>query len=78
MVNGHAGNWRKGLMNRINIIYYQTAGKSTIKADRIRKVGDGKSLFIKSEIGREVVTGSSWVVEDDRIGPIVPTYVNAI
>ena len=41
-VNGHAGTWWKGLMNRIGLIYYQNTGKATIKAERSRKVGDGK------------------------------------
>ena len=43
MVDVHVVNWWEGLMNRIGIISNQTASEATIKAERIRKVGDGKS-----------------------------------
>ena len=43
MVDGNAGTRWKGLMNRIGLISYHTAGEATIKAEIIRKVGYGKS-----------------------------------
>ena len=43
MMKGHTGTWWEGLMNRIGLISQQTVGEATIKAERISKVGDGKS-----------------------------------
>ena len=67
MVNLHAGTWWEGLMNRIGLIYQQTAGETTIKSDIIINIGEGESCLIESEIWRAVVTGRYQVVEDDGI-----------